>query len=138
MKKSAITKIIFVVYSFLIVQFAMANTLPWQRPNYGSQKNAIGYSADAFPLPKGMEHQVQFWVDVYSKYTTDDCIIHDPDDLDSIFGVINLKELKEMSGIKAGKKEKLIQNRIDAEKKKIAEQKNLKKIKLKDCVVKWD
>jgi membrane-bound lytic murein transglycosylase D len=41
--------------------------------------------------PRGIESDVQFWEDVFSKYSADTCVFHDRDDLSVIYGVKTLR-----------------------------------------------
>ena len=46
-------------------------------PNFAKQKIA-GYDPnETFKIPEGMEFRVNFWKDIYKKYTTDQIVIHD-------------------------------------------------------------
>ncbi|QDK39828.1 lytic murein transglycosylase [Bdellovibrio sp. NC01] len=90
----------------------------WRQPNFKDQKNFLGYSEGAFAVPKGMEKQVQFWVDVYSKYSTTQGVIHDMDDVGIVYEVVDLKDFKT-------DREK--QKKIDAVKKEIAAKLKLNK-----------
>jgi membrane-bound lytic murein transglycosylase D len=89
---------------------------PWRPPTYGEQGSPLGYSADVFRTPKGMEKQVQFWIDIYSKYSTDQGVIHDAEDVEKIYSVVDF------SGLKTDREK---QKKIDEEKKAIS--KNLNK-----------
>lgn len=40
---------------------------------------------DVFPVPQGYQRNVDFWEQIYSKYTTDRGLIHDADDLSIIY-----------------------------------------------------
>lgn len=85
---------------------------PWRVPVFSNQTSALGYNESAFAVPAGMEKQVQFWVDVYTKYNSDQGIIHDAENIDTIYQVVDLKGLKT-------DREK--QKKIDEVKKVIAE-----------------
>jgi membrane-bound lytic murein transglycosylase D len=50
---------------------------PWQAPNFSGQEGALGWSPDTFKVPKALEARVNFWKDVYSKYTTQQGVLHD-------------------------------------------------------------
>ncbi|XGC80290.1 lytic transglycosylase domain-containing protein [Bdellovibrio bacteriovorus] len=84
---------------------------PWRAPSFSSQSNALGYSDTVFATPKGMEKQVQFWVDIYSKYSTEQGVIHDSENVDIVYEVVDLKGLK-------SEREK--QKKVDEAKKVIA------------------
>jgi membrane-bound lytic murein transglycosylase D len=47
-------------------------------------------ASDPFPTFPSLEANVRFWVEVYTKYPTTTGIIHDAEDLDIVYGVIDL------------------------------------------------
>lgn len=67
---------------------------PWRAPSFTTQEKALGYSEQAFAIPVGMEKKVQFWVDIYSKYTTNQGVIHDSEDVEIVYEVVDLSDYK--------------------------------------------
>lgn len=63
---------------------------PWRAPDFTQSKGTLGYSDQAFATPKGMEKHVQFWVDVYTKYSTQQGIIHDSENVEKVYEVVDL------------------------------------------------
>ena len=90
----------------------------WRAPNFQNQTDSLGYNETAFATPKGMEKQVQFWVDVYSKYTSEQGVIHDSENVEQVYEVVDLKDFK-------SDREK--QKKIDEVKKSLALRLNLNK-----------
>src|SRR5690606_22276153 len=41
----------------------------WIPPVYVDQNNIVGYDKDTFKVPEKLKDRVQFWVDIYTKYT---------------------------------------------------------------------
>lgn len=78
------------VLTFSLSAVAVDKQRAWRAPVFSQQKNVTGYSENAFATPKGMEKQVQFWVDVYTKYTTQQGIIHDSENFDKVYEVVDL------------------------------------------------
>ncbi|UYL09994.1 lytic transglycosylase domain-containing protein [Bdellovibrio sp. SKB1291214] len=101
-----------------VVPQIQAESRSWRAPIYKNQSNTLGYSSKAFSTPKGMEKQVQFWVDVYSKYTSEQGIIHDSENVEKIYRVVDLKGLKS---------ERERQRRIDLVKEEIGDKLKLNK-----------
>lgn len=85
-------------------------TRAWRAPNYSSQHKSLGYSDTAFAVPAGMEKKVQFWVDIYSKYTTSQGVLHDADNVEIVYAVIDLSDYKT---------DRAKQKRMDAAKKEV-------------------
>ena len=57
----------------------------WKAPDFSKQEGALGYNGpQTFAVPKGMENQWQFWIDIYSKYTTDQGVLHDAENIDLV------------------------------------------------------
>jgi len=48
-----------------------------------------------FYVPAGLKKEVAFWTDIYSKYTNDQAVMHDPEDLGKIYSVIKLPHCEE-------------------------------------------
>ncbi len=53
------------------------NKRKWIAPNYADQTGIVGYNQDTFKVPEALKERVQFWVDIYSKYTTSQGVLHD-------------------------------------------------------------
>lgn len=65
----------------------------WRAPIYGNQSQALGYGTSAFAIPKGMEKQVQFWIDIYTKYSSTQGVIHDSENVEKVYQVVNFEGL---------------------------------------------
>nr|BFD60750.1 hypothetical protein CKG001_28570 [Bdellovibrio sp. CKG001]BFD64163.1 hypothetical protein BdHM001_28440 [Bdellovibrio sp. HM001]BFD68357.1 hypothetical protein HAGR004_33790 [Bdellovibrio sp. HAGR004] len=66
---------------------------PWRAPVFSGQESFLGYHDEAFAIPKGMEKQVQFWVDIYTKYSTNQGVIHDAENVETVYEVVDLTGL---------------------------------------------
>lgn len=86
---------------------------PWRAPDYSKQESTLGYGPQAFAVPRGMEKQVQFWVDIYTRYNTSQGVIHDLENVDIVYEVVDLREVDQLTGMPARAKEKLRQKTID-------------------------
>lgn len=49
----------------------------WSAPNYANQINVPGYDATTFAIPLALKDRVNFWIDIYTKYTTSQGVLHD-------------------------------------------------------------
>ncbi|WP_374075289.1 lytic transglycosylase domain-containing protein [Bdellovibrio bacteriovorus] len=92
---------------------------PWRAPVFKDQTSALGYKEDAFAVPQGMEKKVQFWIDIYTKYSTTQGVIHDAENVEQVYEVVDLTgltterekqkkvdEVKNIIGLKLTKEEK--------------------------------
>lgn len=99
----------------------LTGSRPFRAPDYSGQEKAMGYSADAFATPKGMERQRAFWIDIYSKYTTDQGVIHDTENLDIVYAEIDFKDIVTDTSLTGRQKEKRKQKMVDDKKKEVIE-----------------
>jgi len=65
----------------------------WKRPNYNKSIGSIGYSKDTFVPPKGLEVQVNFWKNIYTKYSSWQGVLHDSEHIDHIFAEVDFSEI---------------------------------------------
>lgn len=49
----------------------------WRAPVYSNQKNIPGYDETTFAIPEALKERVNFWIDIYTKYTTSQGVLHD-------------------------------------------------------------
>jgi membrane-bound lytic murein transglycosylase D len=101
-----------------VVPQVLPESRNWRPPMYKNQDSTLGYNSKAFATPKGMEKQVQFWVDVYSKYTSEQGILHDSENVEKIYQIVDLKGLKT---------DRERQKKVDIVKKEISDKLNLNK-----------
>jgi membrane-bound lytic murein transglycosylase D len=125
-------------YNFIILNlllgaclnaFALDSKFPedlWSPPIYGEQK-AAGYDAYTFAVPKSLEGEVNFWVKIYTKYTSQQGLFHLAGQTDKILGEID------MTALYRNPKWGPIRKEIEAEKFVKSEQRRLAaKLKIKN------
>ena len=80
----------------------------WKPPNYQDQKSVLGASPDMFAVPENLRENWQFWVDIYSKYSTNQGVLHDSVHPHLIYEVVDFskedKDMKESKRIAQRKK----------------------------------
>jgi membrane-bound lytic murein transglycosylase D len=102
----------------------------WREPNYDYAIKPLGYEEDSFKVPKGLEARVDFWKKIYTKYTTQQGIIHDVEDVSAIYKEVDFSDINESVVLTARQKEKQKQKRVDEFKNKIVAENP--KLKLSD------
>lgn len=90
----------------------------WRAPDYAGQHDIAGYRDTTFAVPVGLEKQVQFWVDVYTKYTSSQGVIHDVDNVEIVYEILDLRDVDALTGLTPRAKEKLRQKTIDEAKER--------------------
>lgn len=98
---------------------SLTQSRPWRAPDYSNQEAALGWSEEAFRVPEGLEIPVQFWVNVYSKYTSDQGILHDSENLDLIYKEIDFSDIMKRADINIYRKEALKERRVKNERQRI-------------------
>ncbi len=108
-----------VVHDQIYDDLAWSGTRAWRAPDFSGQENSVGYNRKTFEVPQGMEKQVQFWIDVYTKYPTSQGVLHDAEEIDFIYSVIDFSEVDKLAGLSLKSKEKLKQKMVEEEKNKV-------------------
>jgi len=104
----------------------------WAPPNYAGQENALGWTPHAFSVPKGMEERVRFWKDIYTKYTSDQGVLHDSQYVHIVYDSLDFGDITAQTELTSKQREKLRRNRVDEKKKDVVER--LKRLsELKDA-----
>jgi len=68
----------------------LAGSRPWQPTALGNK---------SFQVPKGMEIPYRFWLDVYTKYGSDQGVVHDADVIDCIYGILDFSEISKRTDL---------------------------------------
>jgi len=79
-------------------------------PSSDKDSAANLYFGERFPLPKALVPNVDFWISVYSRYTTGQWILHDSGNLGIVYGVINADQLFPGENLSSRKVDKYIKN----------------------------
>lgn len=93
---------------------------PWRATDYSNQK-AVGWTETSFAIPKGLETNVQFWLDVYTKYTTDQGVIHDAEYIDLIYETLDFTAIVARTDIDGSQKERQKTKMVKESKKRVKE-----------------
>lgn len=75
----------------------LSRAVPWVPPEYSRQEGTLGWDSATFKVPPGMAKRVAFWKEIYSKYTTHQGVLHDPDQPQQIYDVIDFSSVGERS-----------------------------------------
>jgi membrane-bound lytic murein transglycosylase D len=97
----------------------MTTARPWKAPDFSHQESALGYAPGVFDVPKGMEKQVKFWIDIYSKYTTDQGVLHDAEMIDTIYDVVDFSDISSRTDLNAWQKDHMKLKRVKEAKKRV-------------------
>lgn len=91
----------------------------WRAPDYISQKNILGYDSSTFSTPEPLKERVQFWVDIFTKYTTSQGILHDSRHVHIVYEEVDLSSLDKIVYPSYRQRYRAEQKIIDKQKEKI-------------------
>ncbi len=110
-----------------IPQFTPLNP-KWSKPNFAQQESALGWTPEAFAVPKGMEARVAFWREIYIKYNSNQGLLHDSKYVELIYEMVDFQDLDFNQTLTSKQREKMRKKRVDDRKKDIADR--LKRLQL--------
>ncbi len=97
-------------------------SLAWRPPQYDQQKQALGYTGpETFAIPRGMEERVAFWLEIYTKYTTQEGLLHDSQYINNIYEKVSFVEIENDPTLSPGQKSKRKRDLIKNAKRRIRE-----------------
>jgi membrane-bound lytic murein transglycosylase D len=73
-----------------------------------------------FPVEAGLKRRVHFWIDIYSKYSKWDMVMHDANYPHIIFGVLPMRSVRENPRLSHAQKQNEVRRIADAERKEIS------------------
>lgn len=100
---------------------SLTSTREWRPPVYTGQEQALGWTENSFAVPAGLETQVKFWIDIYSKYSSDQGVLHDSEYIDLIYTTLDFSTISSRSDINAFQKERLKIRLVKEAKKQVIE-----------------
>lgn len=77
-----------------------------------------GIGTAELPAPAALRPQVEFWKAVFTRYSKDEIVLHDPEDLTRVYAVLDLRGAVP-EGIDEAARERRSSDAIDAEKQRI-------------------
>ena len=100
----------------------------WAKTSFAKQESALGWSPEAFAVPKGMEARVAFWRDIYTKYNSNQGLLHDSKYVELVYEMVDFQDLDFNTLLSTRQREKARKKRVDDRKKDIANR--LKRLQL--------
>jgi membrane-bound lytic murein transglycosylase D len=101
----------------------LLRSVPWSPPDYSGQEGSLGWQPDVFRVPPELASRVAFWKDIYAKYTTDQGVMHDIDDITIVYEVLDFKAIMQDAKMslraKARARTKLVKSHRDAISKRL-------------------
>lgn len=102
----------------------------WQATEFANQPQALGWSPDVFKVPPAMEERVQFWKDIYTKFTSDQGILHDSKYINLVYEGVDFNDITQNPDMTDHQKEKARRKRVKDKKQEVAQRlKHLQEVK---------
>ncbi|OQW49876.1 MAG: hypothetical protein A4S09_11550 [Proteobacteria bacterium SG_bin7] len=77
---------------------------PWVKPDYSNQNNALGYFEGVFTVPKEMDERFNFWLQIYTRYTSEQGLLHDSKYINVIYREIDFNSINTDQNLNAFQK----------------------------------
>lgn len=97
------------------------NKRKWIAPIYADQKNIPGYNENTFAIPESLKERVNFWIDIYTKYTTSQGVLHDSRFPHIVYEPVDLTHLDNDKTLNSRQRFKAEKKHLDDRKKHIEE-----------------
>ncbi|MFN7905179.1 MAG: lytic transglycosylase domain-containing protein [Pseudobdellovibrionaceae bacterium] len=97
----------------------------WVAPDFQNQTQALGYDEKTFETPENLKAQVNFWLAIYTKYSTTQGVLHDPTNLEKVYAVIDFKDINSDESQDRYQKERARKKHIEDKKNEIAEKESI-------------
>ncbi len=91
----------------------------WRAPNYSGQKDILGYNDSVFMTPVPLKERVQFWVDIFTKYSTSQGVLHDSRYVNIVYESLDFTSLDTDKHLSYRSRFKAEQKIINEKKKRI-------------------
>jgi membrane-bound lytic murein transglycosylase D len=92
----------------------LIRSVPWRAPDFSKQDGALGWSSSAFSVPPELKDRVAFWKLIYAKYTTDQGLLHDIDDVTVVYEAVDFTSILRDSKLSTKAKSRARTRHLDA------------------------
>lgn len=94
---------------------------PWRAPDYSAQWEALGWKEDAFTVHPKMKDRVAFWKDVYSRYSTNQGLLHDTKYLHVVYEAVDFSSIMNDESLSKTRKQRAREALVDERRRLINE-----------------
>lgn len=91
----------------------------WKPTDFSGQTQALGWASDTFAIPKALETPVKFWIDVYTKYNTDQGVLHDSDYIDLVYEELDFSAISSRTDLNPYQKDAAKTKMVKEAKKRV-------------------
>lgn len=109
----------------------LKNALPWRAPTYAGQTGALGWSESTFDVPEKMRKRVDFWKEIYSKYTTEQGVLHDGVEVHKIYASVDFTSIMKDESLTFSQKAKAREELVDSKREELAAELGIDKSRIR-------
>lgn len=91
----------------------------WRAPKYSKQNQTLGWGPQVFKAPAELKDRVDFWKDIYTKYSTHQGVIHHARDISKVYEVLDFSDIDYNTKLTNSEKERLREQRVENAKRKV-------------------
>jgi membrane-bound lytic murein transglycosylase D len=92
----------------------LIRSVPWRAPDFRKQDGSLGWSPSTFSAPPELKDRVAFWKLIYAKYTTDQGVLHDIDDVTVVYESVDFTSIMRDSKISSNAKARARTRHLEA------------------------
>jgi len=97
-----------------------SQTREMELPVFNNPGGTLGYDEDVtFVTPPALRKRVDFWKKIYTRYTSTQALLHDPEDLTIHYRTVDISKIENDPSLSERRKRRKIHRLLKAEKKKI-------------------
>jgi membrane-bound lytic murein transglycosylase D len=91
----------------------------WKAPKYTNQGLALGYGENIFKIPAEASGIVKFWQDIYTKYSSEEAVIHHAEYPEIVYEVVDFQYINSDNSMGELRKEELRNLQVRSAKERI-------------------
>ncbi|MEZ4872487.1 MAG: transglycosylase SLT domain-containing protein [Bdellovibrionales bacterium] len=110
-----------VMFSDMQKEVETGNGREFRFPDFSNQEKSLGYHVGAFSIPAGMEEKVSFWIDIYSRFNTDQGLLHDSRYVHLVYESLDFTDIMKDDSLTSYQKQRAREKRVNEAKKQIRE-----------------
>ncbi len=100
--------------------FSKSQLRAMELPTFISRSTALGYEGErTFEVPDALRKRVDFWKKIYTVYTGSQAVLHDSEDLDVVYGVVDLSPITSNSRLNKRARRRAIARYLKEERRKL-------------------
>lgn len=103
--------------------FAKGQLHAMELPTFGEQAKALGYEpGKTFEVPAGLRPRIDFWKKIYTVYTSSEALLHDAENLERVYSILDLGPLRSNSKLDKRQQRRAVSKLMKHERERLVKQ----------------